>query len=52
MPKTLNKTRHNPRYKVKLQSQSLKDNTPSNLLQKLQNFKQKLLSGNSFVVYK
>ena len=52
MTKTLLKSRNSPRYKIKLQTQSLKDITSSNLPQSLQNFKQKLLSGIGFIVYK
>ena len=52
MTKTLIRSRYNPRYKIKSQTESLEDNTSSNLPQNLQNFKQKLLSGNGFVVYR
>ena len=51
MPKTLIKSRlhsnkHNPKIKQEI------NNTKSTLPPNLQSFKQKLLSGNSFVVYK
>ena len=51
MPKTLIKSRlhsdkQKPRIKQKL------NNTKSNLLPHLQSFKQKLLSGNGFLIYK
>ena len=51
MPKTLIKSRlqsnkHKPKIKQEI------NNTKSNLPPKLQLFKQKLLSGNGFVVYK
>ena len=52
MTKTLNKSRYNPKYKFKPQTQILKDNTYSNLPSNLQSFKDKLLSGNGFVVYR
>ena len=51
MPKTLTKPRYNPKYKIKSQTQILKDNTSTNIPSNLQSFKQKLLSGNGFVVY-
>ena len=52
MTKTLNKKRYSPKYKIKSQTKSSKDNTSSILPQKLQSFKQKLLSGSGFVEYK
>ena len=52
MIKTLIKSRYNPNYKIKSQTQILKDNTSNNLPSNLQNFKQKLLSGNGFIIYK
>ena len=52
MTKTLIKSRYNPKYKIKSQTQILKDATSTNLPSNLQNFEQKLLSGNGFVVYR
>ena len=46
------KLRYNPKYKIKSQTQISKDNTLANLPSNLQSFKQKLLSGNGFVVYR
>ena len=46
----MTKSRYNPKYKIKLQTQKLKDVTSTNLPQNLQSFKDKLLSGNGFVV--
>ena len=40
------------KYKIKLQNQMPKDTTSTKLHSNLQSFKQKLLSGNGFVVYK
>ena len=51
MTKTLFKSRYNPKYKIKSQTQIIKDVTSSNLPSNLQNFKQKLLSGNCFMKY-
>ena len=48
----MRKSRYNPKYKIKLQNQIPKDNTSTNLPQNLQSFKDNLLSGNGFVVYK
>ena len=51
MPKTLIKSRlHSTEYKPKLKKEI--NNTKSNLLPHLQTFKQKLLSGNGFIIYK
>ena len=47
----MTKSRYNPKYKIKLQNQILKDNKSTNLPPNLQSFKDKLLSGNGFVVY-
>ena len=52
MTKTLIKSRYNPRYVIKSQNQPSKHNTFNNLPPKLQSFKEKLLSGNGFVVYR
>ena len=52
MPKTLIKPSYKPTYKIKSQTQILKDNASTNLPSNLQSFKQKLLSGNGFVVYR
>ena len=52
MTKALNKSRYNPKYKIKSQTQTLKDSISTNLPQNLQNFRNKLLSGNGFVVYR
>ena len=52
MTKTLNKSRYNPKYKIKPQTKSSKDNTSSNLPPNLQSFKQKILSGSGFKTYK
>ena len=48
----MTKSRYNPKYKIKLQNQIPKDITSTNLPSNLQNFKDKLLSGNGFVVYR
>ena len=48
----MTKSRYNPKYKIKLQNQIPKDNTSTNLPQNLQSFKDKLLSGNGFIVCK
>ena len=48
----MTKSRYNPIYKIKLQNQKPKDNKSTNLPPKLQSFKDKLLSGNGFIVYK
>ena len=51
MPRTLIKSRlHSNKYKPKIKIDT--NNTKSNLPPNLQIFKQKLLSGNGFVVYK
>ena len=52
MTKTLIKSRYNPNYKNKSQTESSKDNTSFNLLQCLQSCKQKLIAGNGFIIYK
>ena len=52
MTKTLIKSRYDPKYKIKSQTESLKNNTSSNLPQNLQNFKKRLLSGSGFITYK
>ena len=52
MTKILIKPRYNPKYKIKSQPQISKDKTSTNLPSNLQSFKQKLLSGNGFVVYR
>ena len=51
MTKTLIKSRYKPKYKLKSQNQISKQNTFNNLPPNLQNFKQKLLSGNGFIIY-
>ena len=48
----MTKSRYNPNYKIKLQNQIPKDKKSNNLTPNLQSFKDKLLSGNGFVVYK
>ena len=51
MPKTLIKSRlHSDKQRPKIKQ--VLNNTKSNLPPNLQSFKQKLLSGNGFVVYK
>ena len=51
MPKTLIKSRLNPnKHKPKIKQEPNK--TQSNLPPSLQMFKQKLLSGNGFLIYK
>ena len=51
MPRTLIKSRlHSNKHKPKIKQES--DKTKSNLPPHLQSFKQKLLSGNGFIVYK
>ena len=49
---TLIKLRYNPNCKVKWQNQVLRDNTSTNLPSNLLSFKQNLLFGNGFIVYK
>ena len=48
----MTKSRYNPKHKIKLQNQIPKDITSTKLPANLQSFKQKLLSGNGFVVYR
>ena len=48
----MTKSRYNPKYEIKLQNQIPKDNKSTNLPQNIQSFKDKLLLGNGFVVYK
>ena len=48
----MTKSRYNPKYKIKLQNQIPKNITSTNLPSNLQSFKDKLLSGNGFVVYR
>ena len=48
----MTKSRYNPKYKIKLQNQIPKDITSTNLPSNLQSFKDKLLSGNGFVVFR
>ena len=48
----MTKSRYNPKYKIKLQNKIPKGNTPRNLPLNLQSFKDKLLSGRGFVVYR
>ena len=48
----MTKSTYNPKNKIKLQNQLPKDVTSNKLLSNLQTFKQKLLSGNGFVVYR
>ena len=51
MPKTLIKSRlHSNKHKPKIKQES--NETKSNLPANLQIFKQKLLSGNGFIIYK
>ena len=51
MPRTLIKSRlHSNKHKPKIKQESNK--TKSNLPPNLQIFKQKLLSGNGFIIYK
>ena len=52
MTKTIIKARYYPQYKTESETQISKDNTPTNLPSKLQNFKQNFLSGKGFVVYR
>ena len=51
MTKTLIKSRYYPRNKIKSQNQPSNLNFINNLPPNLQSFKQKLLSGNSFIKY-
>ena len=48
----MTKSRYNPKYETKSQNQIPKDSKSTNLPQNLQSFKDKLLSGNGFVVYR
>ena len=51
MPKTLIKSRlHSNKHKPKIKQEV--NNTKSNLPLHIQTFKQKLLSGNCFIIYK
>ena len=51
MPRTLIKSRlHSNKYKPKIKQDT--NNTKSNLPPHIQTFKQKLLSGNGFLIYK
>ena len=50
MTKTIIKSRYNPKYENKLQTQIIKVNTSTNLPSNLRNFKNKFLSGNGFIV--
>ena len=52
MTKTLIRSRYNPKYKTKSQTQILKGNTSTNLPSNLQSFQLKILSGNGFIGYK
>ena len=47
----MTKSRYNPKYKIKLQYQIPKNITSTRLPSNLQSSKQKILSGNGFVVY-
>ena len=49
MTKTLTESRYYPEYKTNSQTQTLKANTSTNIPSILQNFKQKLLSGEGFI---
>ena len=46
----MTKSRYNPKYRIKLQNQIPKDITSIKPASNLQSFKEKLLSGNGFVV--
>ena len=48
----MTKSRYNSKYEIKLQNQMPKDIKSTNLPTNLQSFKDKLLSGNGFFVYK
>ena len=48
----MTRSKYNPKYKIKLQNQIPKAVTSTKLPSNLQSFKQKLLSGNGFVVYR
>ena len=51
MPRTITKSRlHSNKHKPKMKQET--NNTKSNLPPHLQTFKQKLLSGNGFIIYK
>ena len=52
MTKTLIKSRYKARYKIKSKTEMLKPDTSLTLPSNIQNFKQKLLSGNGFITYK
>ena len=51
MTKSLIESRYYSKYTIKIQTQILKNKT-SDLPSNLQSFKQKLVCGNGFVVYK
>ena len=48
----MTKSRNNPKYKIKIQNQIPKVFTSTKLPSNLPSFKEKLLSGNGFVVYR
>ena len=48
----MTKSRYNPKYKIELQNQIPKDIKSTNLPKNLQSFKDKLLPGNGFIIYK
>ena len=48
----MTKSRYNPKYKTKSQNQIPTDITSNKFPSNLQSFKQKLKSGNGFVVYR
>ena len=50
MTRTLNKSRHNPKYKINVTNNNTRTNLPTPLPINLQNFKNKLLSGNGFFI--
>ena len=52
MPETLIKSRHNPKHKTNSRIILPKVGSSTNLPLNLQNFKNKLVSGNGFIIYK
>ena len=48
----MTKSRYNPKNKIKIQNQIPEDIKSTNLPSNIQSFKDKLLSGNGFVVYR
>ena len=48
----MTESRYNPKYKIKLQNQIPKEISKTNLPSNIQNFRDKLISGSGFVIYR